>query len=177
MVAIAERVKYPRNWDLWYYERSLVVEYVDYHRTGNARRKEMTQATGGKLPFDGQVAYPPGSWRMFPFRQAAIECAGNDADTCKKKVHNILVHAEDEMLRTFDDISKLLAAFQRLIANGGSLIVIEHNLDVVEAADWVIDLGPEGGAAGGKVVAVGPPEQIARSEGSYTGHYLKLRRQ
>ena len=67
----------------------------------------------------------------------------------------------------FDDIAKLLASFQRLIENGGSLIVIEHNLDVVKAADWVIDLGPEGGDAGGEVVAAGPPEAIAAVEASY----------
>jgi len=72
----------------------------------------------------------------------------------------------------FDDIAKLLAAFDRLLAGGASLLIIEHNLEVVRAADWVIDLGPEGGAKGGKVVAVGPPEDIARAPGSYTGHYL-----
>src|SRR6202165_148839 len=73
----------------------------------------------------------------------------------------------------FDDIAKLLAAFQRLIQNGGSLLVIEHNLDVVRAADWVIDLGPEGGERGGHVVATGTPEQIANVEGSWTGKYLR----
>jgi excinuclease ABC subunit A len=73
----------------------------------------------------------------------------------------------------FDDISKLLAAFQRLIENGGSLIVIEHNLDVIKAADWVIDLGPEGGARGGYVVAAGTPEAIAKVAASYTGRYLR----
>lgn len=76
----------------------------------------------------------------------------------------------------FDDISKLLASFERLIENGGSLVIIEHNLDVIRAADWVIDLGPEGGAAGGRVVAVGTPETVAATEGSYTGHYLQLAR-
>ncbi|HEY7392048.1 MAG TPA: excinuclease ABC subunit A, partial [Bryobacteraceae bacterium] len=72
----------------------------------------------------------------------------------------------------FDDIAKLLAALQRLIENGGSLLVIEHNLDVIKAADWVIDLGPEGGARGGQVVAAGTPEQVARVKESYTGRYL-----
>jgi excinuclease ABC subunit A len=72
----------------------------------------------------------------------------------------------------FDDISKLLAAFRRLIEVGGSILVIEHNLEVIKTADWVIDMGPEGGARGGKIVGEGPPEAIARLAGSYTGQYL-----
>ena len=73
----------------------------------------------------------------------------------------------------FDDIAKLLGTFQKLIENGGSLIVIEHNLDVVKAADWVIDLGPEGGGRGGRVVAAGTPETIAAVTEGYTGRYLR----
>jgi excinuclease ABC subunit A len=72
----------------------------------------------------------------------------------------------------FDDVSKLLAAFRRLIDAGGSILVIEHNLEVIKVADWVIDLGPEGGDRGGQVVAVGPPEAIARNPKSYTGKWL-----
>jgi len=72
----------------------------------------------------------------------------------------------------FDDVSKLLAAFRRLIEAGGSIVVIEHNLEVIKTADWVIDLGPEGGSRGGKIVGAGPPEDIARLAGSYTGKYL-----
>jgi len=72
----------------------------------------------------------------------------------------------------FDDVSKLLTAFRKLIDGGGSLIVIEHNLDVIKSADWVIDLGPEGGDGGGKVVAEGTPEEIAQSLHSHTGHWL-----
>ena len=72
----------------------------------------------------------------------------------------------------FDDVSKLLAAFRRLIEAGGSIVVIEHNLDVIKTADWVIDLGPEGGARGGEVVAVGPPETIAEARNSFTGQWL-----
>ena len=72
----------------------------------------------------------------------------------------------------FDDVSKLLAAFRRLIDAGGSIVVIEHNLEVIKTADWVIDLGPEGGNRGGKIVAAGPPEAIAKVAGSYTGKYL-----
>jgi excinuclease ABC subunit A len=72
----------------------------------------------------------------------------------------------------FDDVSKLLAAFRRLIEAGGSIVVIEHNLEVIKTADWVIDLGPEGGSRGGTVVGAGPPEAIAKLAGSYTGKYL-----
>jgi excinuclease ABC subunit A len=72
----------------------------------------------------------------------------------------------------FDDVSKLLSAFRKLIENGGSIVVIEHNLDVVRAADWVIDLGPEGGERGGQVVATGTPEAVAKTAGSYTGKWL-----
>jgi excinuclease ABC subunit A len=74
----------------------------------------------------------------------------------------------------FDDVSKLLTAFKRLIDAGGSLVVIEHNLDVIKSADWVIDLGPEAGAGGGQVVAAGTPEQVAQTPGSHTGHWLAL---
>jgi len=72
----------------------------------------------------------------------------------------------------FDDVSKLLTAFRKLIDGGGSLLVIEHNLDVIKSADWVIDLGPEGGNAGGLLVAEGTPEEIASNLHSHTGHYL-----
>jgi excinuclease ABC subunit A len=72
----------------------------------------------------------------------------------------------------FDDVAKLLAAFRKLIDGGGSLLVIEHNLDVIKSADWVIDMGPEGGDGGGKIVAVGTPEEIAANPASHTGHWL-----
>ena len=72
----------------------------------------------------------------------------------------------------FDDVSKLLTAFRKLIDGGGSLIVIEHNLDVIKSADWVIDLGPEGGEGGGHNVAEGPPEEIAANLHSHTGKWL-----
>jgi len=72
----------------------------------------------------------------------------------------------------FDDVSKLLTAFRKLIDGGGSLIVIEHNLDVIKCADWVIDLGPEGGEGGGKIVVEGTPEQVAANLHSHTGKWL-----
>jgi excinuclease ABC subunit A len=72
----------------------------------------------------------------------------------------------------FDDVSKLLSAFRRLIDAGGSIVVIEHNLEVIKTAEWVIDLGPEGGERGGYVVGAGTPEAIAQLPNSYTGKYL-----
>jgi len=72
----------------------------------------------------------------------------------------------------FDDIAKLLAAFRKLLESGASLLVIEHNLDVIKSADWLIDLGPEGGEEGGKIIATGTPEQVARNAQSHTGRFL-----
>jgi excinuclease ABC subunit A len=73
----------------------------------------------------------------------------------------------------FEDVRKLIAVLDRLADAGNTLVVIEHNLDVVKCADWIIDLGPEGGERGGRVVAAGPPERIMRSPASHTGRYLK----
>jgi excinuclease ABC subunit A len=72
----------------------------------------------------------------------------------------------------FDDTKKLLDVLNKLVDQGNTVVVIEHNLDVIKSADWIIDLGPEGGAAGGRVVAAGTPEQVARHRGSHTGHFL-----
>ena len=72
-----------------------------------------------------------------------------------------------------DDISRLLVVLQRLVDAGNSVLVVEHNLDVIKAADWVVDLGPEGGDAGGRIIAEGTPEQVAQADGSYTGFYLR----
>ena len=75
----------------------------------------------------------------------------------------------------FEDVRKLLEVLQTLVDQGNTIIVIEHNLEVIKTADWIIDIGPEGGAKGGKIVAVGTPEQVAKAKGSYTGEYLKER--
>jgi excinuclease ABC subunit A len=72
-----------------------------------------------------------------------------------------------------DDIGRLLKVLQQLVELGHTVLVIEHNLEVIKCADWVIDLGPEGGAAGGQIVAAGAPEEIAACEASFTGHYLR----
>ena len=73
----------------------------------------------------------------------------------------------------FADVHKLLEVLQQLVDHGNSVIVIEHNLDVIKSADYIIDLGPEGGDGGGKVVAKGTPEEVARVRKSYTGQALK----
>jgi excinuclease ABC subunit A len=73
----------------------------------------------------------------------------------------------------FADVDKLLQVLQRLVDRGNTVVVIEHNLDVIKTADWVIDLGPEGGEKGGEIVAAGTPEEVARKKGSFTGEYLR----
>jgi excinuclease ABC subunit A len=75
----------------------------------------------------------------------------------------------------FADIERLLSVLQRLVDAGNTVLVIEHNLDVIKCADWVVDIGPEGGSGGGKLVAMGTPEQIAASAASHTGAYLRAK--
>ena len=72
-----------------------------------------------------------------------------------------------------DDISRLLKVLNRIVENGDTVVIIEHNLDVIKTADHIIDLGPEGGEGGGTLIATGTPEEIAQNNGSYTGQYLK----
>ncbi|HMV85451.1 MAG TPA: excinuclease ABC subunit UvrA [Blastocatellia bacterium] len=113
--------------------------------------------------------------------QSATTLSGGEAQRVKlasymsKKAgdHSLYIFDEPTTGLHFDDINKLLASFRRLLETGASLIVIEHNLDVIKTADWIIDLGPEGGVGGGQVVAVGTPEEIMQVEASYTGRYLK----
>jgi excinuclease ABC subunit A len=99
--------------------------------------------------------------------------SGASSDGRKKQSRVLYILDEPTTGLHFDDVSKLLVAFRKLIDGGGSLVVIEHDLDVIKSADWVIDLGPEGGAAGGKVVAAGRPEEIARTPQSHTGFWLR----
>ncbi|MBP9826931.1 ATP-binding cassette domain-containing protein, partial [Candidatus Saccharibacteria bacterium] len=73
----------------------------------------------------------------------------------------------------FEDVRRLLDVLKQLVEKGNSVLIIEHNLDVIKCADWIIDLGPEGGTGGGTIVAEGTPEQIAEVKGSHTGRYLK----
>jgi excinuclease ABC subunit A len=105
-------------------------------------------------------------------RTVSSRATSNDA---AKKAASRTLYILDEPTTGlhFDDVSKLLTAFRKLIDGGGSLLVIEHNLDVIKCADWVIDMGPEGGSGGGQIVAVGTPEEIAHNPASHTGHWLK----
>jgi len=73
----------------------------------------------------------------------------------------------------FHDVAKLLEVLHELVDTGNTVVVIEHNLEVIKTADWIIDLGPEGGDGGGEIVAAGPPEEIVREKRSYTGAFLK----
>jgi excinuclease ABC subunit A len=121
--------------------------------------------------------------------QSATTLSGGEAQRVKLAAHLATVRSTGSAARKggsrvlyvldepttglhFDDVSKLLTAFRKLIDGGGSLLVIEHNLDVIKSADWVIDLGPEGGSKGGQIVATGTPEQITRNELSHTGYWL-----
>ncbi|PYL32452.1 MAG: excinuclease ABC subunit A, partial [Verrucomicrobia bacterium] len=88
-------------------------------------------------------------------------------------VGNLFIFDEPTTGLHFDDVAMLLQLFQRLVGRGHSIVVIEHNLEVIKCADWVVDLGPDAGDAGGEVVAVGTPEQIAKASASHTGHFLQ----
>jgi len=113
--------------------------------------------------------------------QSATTLSGGEAQRVKLAAHlgqascerTLFIFDEPTTGLHFDDIAKLLDAFQKLIQNGGSVLVIEHNLEIIRNADWIIDLGPEGGAAGGRIVAQGTPEQVADVEASYTGRFLR----
>ncbi|MDO4900255.1 excinuclease ABC subunit UvrA [Actinomyces sp.] len=113
--------------------------------------------------------------------QAATTLSGGEAQRVKLATElqrrstgrTIYVLDEPTTGLHFEDIRKLLGVLQGLVDKGNSVVVIEHNLDVIANADWIIDMGPEGGNAGGTVVATGTPEQVAGVEGSWTGHYLK----
>ena len=113
--------------------------------------------------------------------QPATTLSGGEAQRIKIAAH-LSSHSGERLLYVldepttglhFDDIAKLLTAFRKLLEAGHSLVVIEHNLDVIKTADYIIDLGPEGGEDGGFVVAAGTPEQVAQIEASYTGRYLR----
>ncbi len=112
--------------------------------------------------------------------QAATTLSGGEAQRVKlatelqRRSTGRTVYVLDEPTTGlhFEDVRKLLAVLQGLVEKGNSVIVIEHNLDVIANADWVVDMGPEGGSGGGAVVATGTPEQLARNKASYTGHFL-----
>ncbi len=102
----------------------------------------------------------------------SISTRSANSEAAKARSRTLYILDEPTTGLHFDDVAKLLAAFHKLIEGGGSLLVIEHNLDVIKSADWVIDMGPEGGDGGGQIVAVGTPEDIAANTASHTGHWL-----
>jgi excinuclease ABC subunit A len=91
----------------------------------------------------------------------------------KKGSHNLYILDEPTTGLHLSDIQKLLVCLNKLVDNGHTVLVIEHNLDVIKSADYLIDMGPDGGSEGGYVVAKGTPEEVAKVEGSYTGQFLK----
>ncbi len=113
--------------------------------------------------------------------QAATTLSGGEAQRVKlaselqKRTNGRTVYILDEPTTGlhFEDIRKLMLVIQGLVDKGNSVLIIEHNLDVIKAADWIVDMGPEGGDGGGTVVAQGAPEDVAKVKGSYTGQYLK----
>ncbi|MBK4144459.1 excinuclease ABC subunit UvrA [Corynebacterium macginleyi] len=113
--------------------------------------------------------------------QAATTLSGGEAQRVKlaselqKRTNGRTIYILDEPTTGlhFEDIRRLMLVIQGLVDKGNSVLIIEHNLDVIKAADWIVDMGPEGGAGGGTVVAQGTPEKVAQTEGSYTGVYLK----
>ncbi|MBX7150458.1 excinuclease ABC subunit UvrA [bacterium] len=100
-----------------------------------------------------------------------VKLAAHMAD--RKEEHTLYILDEPTTGLHFEDINKLLISFNKLLDSGNSILVIEHNLDVIKCADYIIDLGPEGGDKGGEVIAMGTPEEIIQNERSYTGYYLK----
>ncbi|HTV53963.1 MAG TPA: excinuclease ABC subunit A, partial [Terriglobia bacterium] len=112
--------------------------------------------------------------------QSATTLSGGEAQRVRLAAHladrvrgkTLFIFDEPTTGLHFDDISKLLTAFRKLIDSGATVLIIEHNLDVLKSADWIIDLGPEGGDAGGYIVAAGPPEAIVQNPVSHTGKFL-----
>ena len=114
--------------------------------------------------------------------QSATTLSGGEAQRVKLASHltnaqenkrTLFIFDEPTTGLHFDDIAKLLTCFDALIKNGNSVLIIEHNMEVIKCADWIIDLGPEAGDKGGEIVAVGTPEEIATIESSHTGKFLK----
>jgi excinuclease ABC subunit A len=118
---------------------------------GEAQRMKLAAHLQGKIPYAGRH---------------------RSDDSGQRRQSMLYIFDEPTTGLHFDDVSKLLAAFRRLIDAGGSILVIEHNLDVIRAADWVIDLGPEGGERGGEVIVTGSPDSVALEPHSYTGQFL-----
>jgi excinuclease ABC subunit A len=118
--------------------------------------------------------------------QSSSTLSGGEAQRIKLATFLVKGSTKEKALFIFDepttglhfhDIKKLLASFDALIENGHSIVVIEHNLDLIKCADYIIDLGPEGGENGGQLLAIGTPEEIVKNKKSITGKYLKFKLQ
>ena len=160
---------------------------VQHHRAGvqGARAVEPVGADGNHLALTVDLAGQP--WLVdvglgyVRLGQPATTLSGGEAQRVKlaaelqKRSTGRTIYVLDEPTTGlhFEDIRKLLQVLQSLVDKGNTVVVIEHNLDVIKAADWVIDLGPEGGSRGGMVVAEGTPEQVADNPASFTGAFLK----
>jgi excinuclease ABC subunit A len=130
---------------------------------GEAQRlKIAAELTNGGLPRQGTVPLPR---RINRDRHPST-------DSGSQSPHLLYIMDEPTTGLHADDIKKLLAMLQKLVTSGNTVVVVEHNLDVIKSADWIIDLGPEGGAAGGQILAEGRPEQVAKVAASYTGRFL-----
>ena len=145
---------------------------LDYLRLG----QPVPTLSGGeaqRLKLAGHlVEVGGGSVKMLPKRPAEVVAAALHPPVATARTRLFLFDEPTTGLH-FEDVAKLLTAFRRLIAAGNSLVVIEHNLDVIRAADWIVDLGPEGGDAGGEVVGAGTPAQMMAMAASHTGRALK----
>ena len=143
-------------------------------------RRSDFSATSRRCP-TGCWRWKTWGWVTCGWGRAATTLSGGEAQRVKlaaelaKKATGRTVYILDEPTTGlhFADIHKLLEVLMKLRDAGNTLIVIEHNLEVIKCADWVIDLGPDGGEAGGRIIGEGPPEFIATLEGSHTGRYLK----
>ncbi|HLC95399.1 MAG TPA: ATP-binding cassette domain-containing protein, partial [Patescibacteria group bacterium] len=112
--------------------------------------------------------------------QSATTLSGGEAQRVKiaselyRKLYTRTIYLLDEPTigLHYEDVKKLIEILETLVVKGNTVVVIEHNMDLIKSADYVIDIGPEGGASGGKIVAMGTPEEVARVRTSHTGHYL-----
>jgi excinuclease ABC subunit A len=113
--------------------------------------------------------------------QSATTLSGGEAQRVKlakflsqpASNHTLYFFDEPSTGLHFEDTNRLLDSFNRLVDHGHSVIIIEHNLDIIKSADWIIDIGPEGGFGGGNIVCTGTPEEVVTCEESFTGKYLK----
>jgi excinuclease ABC subunit A len=111
--------------------------------------------------------------RRRPCRAARRNASNSPRNSAAATGQTLYILDEPTTGLHFEDVRKLLEVLHRLVEQGNSVVVIEHNLDVIKTADWIIDLGPEGGVKGGEIVAEGTPEDVVKVPASYTGHYLK----